>query len=133
MSNNFEDVAAFHEKYGLEPNDDMTAQEYYDLVQFRIKFLREEFHEFIAGYEEDDHAQMFDALLDLVYVAMGTAYLLQYPWQEGWDLVQAANMSKVRALHPDESKRSSAWDVIKPDGWQAPDIKRLLQDHGFDA
>lgn len=102
-------------------------------MAFRIKFLEEELQEFKDAYAEGDHAGMFDALLDLVYVAHGTAHLQGYPWVQGWALVQAANMAKVRA-QPDgsNSKRGSGWDVVKPEGWTAPDIAQLLTEYGWE-
>ena len=123
-----------------------------DLLAFRTKFMLEELREFItaAGLDVElnvmtgdmvvhvperplvYHPDMFDALLDLVYVAMGTAHLLGYPWQEGWDAVQKANMEKVRAAKDgSDSKRASAWDVVKPKGWRAPDIRGILRKYGF--
>lgn len=79
-----------------------------------------------------DDAKAFDALLDLNYVSHGTAHLLGYPWQIGWNAVQAANMAKERAAKDgSDSKRGSAWDVVKPPGWTAPNIDKILQDHGW--
>lgn len=79
-----------------------------------------------------DHAQTFDALIDMVYVAFGTAHLFGYPWHEGWGLVQAANMTKVRAQSDgSDSKRGSSFDVVKPEGWRAPDIDGLLWLRGW--
>ncbi len=95
--------------------------------------MEEELEEFEIGKGADDHAQMFDALLDLVYVAMGTAHLLGYPWQAGWEAVQAANMAKVRAAADgSDSKRGSSYDVVKPLGWLPPDILAILERHATD-
>jgi predicted HAD superfamily Cof-like phosphohydrolase len=130
----FEDVGEFHRKMGLPTSDrDQHGPHQWDdeLLEFRIRFLREELDEFIEGVEETDHAKMFDALLDLVYVAFGTAHLLGYPWEDGWNAVQAANIAKRRAQTADESKRGSALDVVKPEGWQPPDIEGLLRRHGW--
>lgn len=130
MASNFSDVGDFHEKFGLRRSDkgDNEIQEIdEDLLKFRLKFLWEELDEFEAGLKVEDHAQMFDALLDLVYVAMGTAHLLGYPWQDGWNAVQHANMQKVRAAKDgSDSKRGSSFDVVKPEGWTAPDIEAIL-------
>jgi predicted HAD superfamily Cof-like phosphohydrolase len=135
VSSNFDDVGDFHEKFGLDnvthhgpgPRD-VPA----DLLDFRRKFLQEELDEFDRGREAGDDAQMFDALMDLVYVAMGTAHLMGYPWQDGWARVQAANMAKVRAAADgSDSKRGSAFDVVKPEGWRPPDIDGLLEQVGF--
>lgn len=145
MTSNFRDVGEFHEKFELDvvhedcyencqhkprPRDEWNGE----LIEFRARFLREELDEFNEGVRERDHAKMADALIDLVYVAMGTAHLLGYPWEELWDEVQRANMSKVRAS-PDgsNSKRRSRWDVVKPLGWTPPEIDAVLWCHGFDT
>jgi predicted HAD superfamily Cof-like phosphohydrolase len=135
---NFDDVGNFHEKFALDntTHQDTGQRSPMDpeLLDFRLKFLKEELEEFETGMEEEDHEQMFDALLDLVYVAMGTAHLLGYPWQEGWDLVQRANMAKERAAADgSNSKRGTQWDVVKPPGWTPPAIGGLLERHGFDV
>lgn len=149
-TSNFSDVGDFHEKFGLHnvTHHDYGPQDVTDeLLEFRVKFMIEELMEFIEGLGADyspitdemrfdrgprDHAQMFDALLDLVYVAMGTAHLLGYPWQLGWDRVQNANMKKVRAQKDgSDSKRGSSFDVVKPPGWTPPDIEGLIRALGY--
>lgn len=156
---NHHDVGLFHAQFGLDntTNAEVGPRAFDpELMGFRVNFLLEEVDEFIqaigaklevsdivvggsrvvrAEVPEDaqvDHAQAFDALLDLVYVAMGTAHFLGYPWQEGWDLVQRANMSKVRAQKDgSDSKRGSSFDVVKPAGWTPPDIEGLLKRAGW--
>jgi predicted HAD superfamily Cof-like phosphohydrolase len=95
--------------------------------------MQEELDEFIDAINRMDHADAFDALIDLVYVAMGTAHLFGYPWQDGWDEVQRANMTKQRAATADQSKRASTWDVVKPPDWTPPDIAGVLKEAGFDV
>lgn len=132
---NFTDVGRFHEKFGLDNTTfrDVGPREWdKDLMEFRLKFLREELDEFIEGKNEQDVVKMFDALLDLVYVAMGTAHLLGLPWEAGWSLVQQANMAKVRAAADgSDSKRGSAFDVVKPEGWEPPDLQKVLNLYGW--
>lgn len=153
---NWADVGRFHSKFGLDtPLNRGVGPRCFDaeLMRFRIKFMLEELKEFIAGCgwvlanDDDgnliiiapnrsviDHAQTFDALLDLVYVALGTAHLMGYPWQEGWKRVQQANMQKVRAKEDgSDSKRGSSFDVVKPPGWTPPDIESLLIAYGWDG
>lgn len=150
---NFHDVGKFHQKFGL-PNStyDQPGPREVDkkLMDFRIKFMYEELEEFVLGANEQDHEKMFDSLIDLVYVAMGTAHLLGYPWDEGWDEVQRANMTKERCeldhvfVHNDtntcvecgqprqkHSLRGSVNDVIKPEGWLPPNVKGVLRRWGF--
>lgn len=125
---NFNDVGDFHVRFGLPRSGRPGGQPDFDpeLMTFRIKFMEEELDEFTEAVDQGDHAGAFDALIDLVYVAMGTAHFLNYPWERGWDEVQRANMTKVRAQSAEESKRGSTFDVVKPAGWQAPDLQRVL-------
>lgn len=129
---NFEDVGAFHSKFGLHNVNDAGsgptfAMNSYELMEFRRKFLHEELEEFETGLEEGDIAQVADALVDLVYVALGTAHLLGLPWEELWADVQRANMSKERAAGDgSNSKRGSSFDVIKPEGWVPPKTVEIL-------
>lgn len=136
MPHNFDDVGMFHEKFGLPSVcwiSDIGPKELpQELVEFRIKFLQEELDEFIEGYNEDDQAKMADALIDLVYVAMGTAHFMGLPWQELWKDVQQANMRKVRAQSDgSNSKRGSSFDVVKPEGWVGPKTEEILSSYGW--
>ena len=134
---NFEDVGQFHEKFGLPRSSDShraiphndTPRE---LLEFRAAFMAEELDEFMRAMERDDIPEMFDALLDLVYVALGTAHVMNLPWQAGWNRVQASNMAKVRAAKDgSDSKRDSSWDVVKPEGWIPPHLEELLTSLGW--
>lgn len=127
---NFDDVGDFHEKFDLDnvthrgvgPRDVPR-----ELIDFRVRFLEEELQEFKDAVAANDVPKMFDALLDLTYVAMGTAHLCGFPWDEGWAEVQRANMAKVRARSDgSDSTRNSAWDVVKPEGWEPPDLEQVL-------
>lgn len=50
-------------------------------------------------------------------------------WDELWEDVQRANMSKERALRAGDSKRGSTWDVIKPQGWVSPRTAEIIAKH----
>jgi len=152
---NYEDVGEFHHKFDLPSSHygnvrpQMVSN---DLMLFRIHFLEEELQELkdAVGYETTavyaddtivkvvssvsndwDLAEVFDALLDITYVAMGTSHLFGFPWEEGWDEVQRANITKVRAARQEDSKRGSIWDVVKPPGWVAPNVGGVLENYGW--
>ena len=130
MASNYDDVKVFHFAMGLPlPGSPQLLDR--ETRKFREKFMHEELDEFHGACANYDLAGAADALVDLVYVAMGTAAMMGLPWQELWDEVQRANMAKQRAL-PDgsDSKRGSSLDVVKPMGWQPPDIKGVLRKHG---
>lgn len=128
---NFEDVGQFHARFGLPVAGENTHPRMLDddLRDFRVKFMHEELEEFQVAADDGNLAGCADALIDLVYVAMGTAHMMGLPWEKLWDEVQRANMAKVRAASKDESKRGSLWDVVKPEGWTPPDIEGVLAEH----
>lgn len=150
-SKEFQDVRDFHQKFELLCFDKPARLTKRKLVE-RIEFLQEELNEFVEGcglclYVEptasgyavevtdgemetplpQDLAKQADALVDLVYVALGTAVMLGLPWDWLWDDVQRANMAKVRGM----TKRGHAVDVTKPPGWQGPQTQRILDLAGY--
>jgi predicted HAD superfamily Cof-like phosphohydrolase len=135
------DIQQFHERFGLD-YDGKPRELPDDLRKFRIQFLAEELCEYVGlkGTPKDlvasvlrDHdfkpqlEDQLDALVDLVYVALGTAYLHGFTFDEAWRLVHTANMRKVRVTRAIDSSRNSVYDVCKPDGWKAPDLSHLVR------
>ena len=120
--NLLQDVKEFHEKFGLA-YDGPPRELSLELRVFRREFLKEELREYVTA---ETLYEQLDALVDLVYVALGTARLHGFDFDEAWRRVHQANMSKVRAQKDSDSKRgSAAFDVVKPSGWVAPYLKDL--------
>lgn len=105
-----------------------------DVQQFRVDFLKEEVMEFEEAFEEKDLVGCFDALLDLAYVLLGTAYLMGlFPvWRQGFAAVHTANMrGKCRADDPrvaiDKTglapKARHPNDVVKLPEFIGPELK----------
>lgn len=111
------DIVEFHDKFGLLYYD-LPRELPEDLRDFRINFMKEELTEYINAKTKED---MLDALVDLCYVALGTAQLHGFNFNEAWKRVHAANMAKVRA----PSERSE-YDIVKPEGWTPPDLSDLV-------
>lgn len=144
---NFHDVGSFHARFGLPVSDGDAHHIDPRVTLFRLRFLIEELAEyatavgfpFLAGvlshaaaeahveHEKVDLPETADALVDLVYIALGTAHYHGIPWQAVWDEVQRANMTKVRATDETASKRRSTLDVVKPVGWVPPDVAGVLK------
>jgi predicted HAD superfamily Cof-like phosphohydrolase len=138
------DVDAFHTKFGLFYDGEPRALPD-ELLQFRLDFMREEMGEYrVQRYllaqllserplNIDAIAtvldKQIDALVDLVYVVIGTARLHGFDFNASWRRVHEKNMQKVRAQHADESKRGSTFDVIKPPGWTPPSHVDLVRHH----
>lgn len=121
------DVEALHRKFGMPPMVKHPGFLSEEDMEFRIKFLEEELEEIrVAYYEQGDLEQFLDGLLDLIYVAIGTGYLMNLPLAEGWQRVQSANLAKQRVEHSGESKRGSRLDLKKPPNWRPPTFRDLL-------
>lgn len=155
-SDHLRKVSEFHEKFGLvmQANSRPDFLGSVELAEFRANFLQEELTEYCEAHglemiiEEDqtrwvirqvpeghvipglDLEKCLDALIDLEYVLLGTVHLHGFAgiYDQAFDRVQSANMSKVRTERPEDSKRGSGFDVIKPEGWEPPVFADLL-DH----
>lgn len=141
-----EDVEEFHRKFGLLYEGKPRAV-VGELGDFRVKFMHEELEEYkeaafalsllmSSEHEQLDEAEIavqlakqLDALVDLTYVVLGSAHLHGFDFREAWRRVHEANMKKVRAASAAVSKRGSAFDVVKPPGWEAPSHIDLVEDH----
>jgi predicted HAD superfamily Cof-like phosphohydrolase len=130
---NFTDVGDFHRRFDLPHLGDGSPPRLLspDEFKFRYEFLKEELTELFEAHSCGDLPGFLDALVDLVYVACGTAHLSGLPFDAAWDEVQRANLTKVRATSANDplSKRGHALDVVKPPGWVAPDIEGVLRRH----
>lgn len=127
------DIADFHKKFGLDYTGD--PHELDPLLQrFRMRFIREEYLELRRAMTEEfesdnEHTakiareNQLDAIIDLMYVLLGYAYLRGWDFEEAWRRVHAANMKKRRA-NPGEGR--SFWDVVKPEGWMRPNLLDLV-------
>jgi len=141
------DIARFHEKFGLEQNNTKvivsTEPEPEDALLFEswIKHnhgkmtieewelrhvrLADEADEYAEAVEAEDDEETLDALVDIIYIALGTAYRRGWDFAEAWKRVHTANMEKQRG-NSTNSKYGSGFDIIKPQGWSGPDHSDLV-------
>lgn len=116
-----DDVREFSRKFGL-PTPGSALMPDQDLHGFRWKFMKEELDELDLAWARGDLVSYLDALVDLVYVAVGTAIMCGMPFDQAWHAVQRANMAKERATGADDprSTRPHVLNVVKPAGWVGP-------------
>lgn len=119
------DVVTFHQKFNIDYDGPPRFLDE-ELQIFRNDIMMEELDEYFQAVAEQDPAKMFDSLIDLMYVVLGTARMHGFPIEKGWAMVHFANMCKVKALHADQSTRKFAGDIIKPPGWVHPDLSKLV-------
>jgi len=100
------------------------------LAAQRVEHLHEELEEYehaLSPATAPPRAleDALDALVDLVYVAVGNAYLHGFPFEAAWDRVHAANMTK-RGVGVDAAEKQG---VVKPNDWQPPHLTDLVMTH----
>lgn len=140
----YSDIKDFHKKFGLDYSGPPRQLDV-DLGTFRTKFMCEELCEYTGVPSVDrklieaaivEHVpreglpplvDQLDALVDLIYVALGTAYCHGFDFDEAWRRVHAKNMEKVRVKKATESLRGSTYDVVKPPGWTPADLSDLVR------
>lgn len=127
MTTNFEKVGEFRIKFGLGIRSGVRAPED-DVFLFRYELCLEELKELLAAHRKLDLVGVADAIADLLYVTYGMAYEYGIPIDDVFAEVHRANMQKVRAKGDDDplGVRKSGSDVVKPDGFVPPNIKRVL-------
>jgi predicted HAD superfamily Cof-like phosphohydrolase len=110
-----------HEVLGLKIPDEPTALEP-ERFTFAMTALQEELDEFREAYESGDFSGQTDALIDLVYFALGRLLEMGIPPGPAFAEVQEANMRKKRG----QTKRGHEIDAAKPVGWAGPDYRWLI-------
>ena len=122
----YADVVAFHEKFGIDYKGGVRFLDK-GLQKFRDARLREELAEYQHACDAANPEGMLDALVDLVYIALGTAHIHGFhKFDEAWRRVHAANMQKVNMSVENPSKHGHVTDIVKPKGWVAPDLSDLV-------
>jgi predicted HAD superfamily Cof-like phosphohydrolase len=109
-----------HAKFGDKPAlvAAMTPEVRRAYYEFRMAFLQEELDELRSAETAED---VVDAVIDLCVVAVGTLHAFGVDAREAWRRVQEANMAKSPGSNPNRPNKFGLPDLIKPDGWQAPD------------
>lgn len=119
-------VKVFHEKFGFANGTEKGEGFFNDesVKNLRVNLMHEELAEFEDALASGDKVAMLDALIDLCWVAKGTALTMGIPveeWANGVDAVFNANMSKLLVESEGDSKRGHKMDVKKPAGWFGPE------------
>lgn len=96
-----------------------------DEQALRFNLITEEFHEVLDALTKKDLPEIAKELVDLVYVTIGTAVQYGIPFNDVWEEVHASNMAKVDPVTGKVRRREDG-KVLKPEGWQKPDIKKVL-------
>jgi len=114
LNETWEMVKEFHQRFG-HPAEEKPVLLDADRVQKRYNWMLEEINEF---KESPDIYNQADAMIDLIYFAVGTLVEMGVKPNKLFDIVHSANMEK---LWPDgKPYYNGEGKTIKPENWQDP-------------
>lgn len=117
MNKEWREVREFHEKFG-HPVEDRPVEMKPERARKRYNWMLEEINEFL---EADEIVEQADAMIDVIYFALGTLVEMGIEPDSLFEIVQEANMSK---LWPDGKPHYNAeGKTIKPSTWEDPHEK----------
>ncbi len=116
------DMYEFHGKFGVrEAVEKLTPEMLREFLQFRIRFLEEELDELKDAADQKNNAEIVDACIDLVVVALGTLDAYQVDVEKAWNLVLAANMTKSPGIKASRPNKFGLPDMVKSPDFVSPD------------
>lgn len=101
------------------PNDMLNTAEH----DISVKCLTEEIDEFVEAHAKGDYIGCVDAIIDLMYFAVGVMYKMGLTPEEMdacMTAVHEANMEKKLGVNHRRGDGSAA-DAVKPEGWVSPE------------
>jgi predicted HAD superfamily Cof-like phosphohydrolase len=95
-----------------------------DARVLRAHIMCEELAEAVRALLKGDEVELLDALVDLIYVAVGTAITYDLPLADAWIEIQRSNMTKERQDSGDDKRFRGKGPNFSP-----ADLKTVLENH----
>lgn len=92
---------------------------YYTLIKEEVQELQE-------ALDNNDRVEVLDALIDIIVVAAGAVNSTGSNGQGAWDEVMKTNFAKIDPVSGKVKKREDG-KVLKPEGWQAPNLRPFIK------
>ena len=89
-------------------------------LEFRLKFIKEEYDETREAIIDEDAEEIVDGLIDICVVAIGTLDAMGVNAHTAWDEIFNANMNKEVGIKEERPNPLGLPDLIKPPGWKNP-------------
>ncbi|SVA98873.1 uncharacterized protein METZ01_LOCUS151727 [marine metagenome] len=115
------DINRMQNKYGVrEWVNHATPFQLKKYLEFRLKFIKEEYDETREAIIMEDSEEIVDGLIDICVVAIGTLDAMGVNAHKAWDEIFEANMTKEVGVKESRPNPLGIPDLIKPEGWTAP-------------
>ena len=116
------DIHEFHRKFGIEYKGD-TRKLPVEKMKNRVKHMREELTELDNAVKQGNPVAQVDALMDLIYLAVGTLYLQGFNFKECWKEVHESNMTRMK-VPMGEGKHGT--NIVKGDKFIEPNYVKFI-------
>jgi hypothetical protein len=118
-------VKTMHKKFNITSDEVIFTSEE---KNFRIACLQEELNEYKEATNKEDE---LDSLIDLIVFALGTVERQNFTkiFDEAFQRVMNANCQKE--IGENKKRGSFSLDLVKPEGWKAPNFKDLFEQHNL--
>ena len=126
MKKKIASVELFHRSFGLGVSHSMKADLGTAKNKLRFNLMDEENKEYLEAAQNNDLAEVADALGDMLYILCGTIleHGMQYKIEEVFEEIQRSNMSKLgkdgKPIYRDDGK------VLKGPEYFKPNIQAIL-------
>ena len=129
MNREWEAVKLFHEKFNHPVAEHPRVMES-ERAHKRYNWMKEEIDEFIEAVEQQDIVEQADAMIDVMYFALGTLVEMGIKPDALFEIVQKANMSKL--WEDGLPHYNSEGKTIKPSNWKDPhnELKKVIENMG---
>ncbi|QGZ13927.1 hydrolase [Rhizobium phage RL38J1] len=136
----FELVDTMHEKFGFYKSvDQFDKEKFLEFLKFRAGTqIQEEVNEFKDAIEAFKYAasrddedgmkeavrEINDAIIDILVFTFGTSTftMTKDEVEKSYSTVMEANLQKEAGIKPGRPNPWKMPDLLKPEGWQSPDI-----------
>jgi len=118
-----DDINRMHKKFGVHEWFEKNKHDK-DLMKkylgFRLSMCKEELYETMDAFDAKDPEEIVDGLIDMCVFAIGTLDVFGVDPNEAWDRIYNANMAKSPGVKEGRPNPFGLPDLIKPEGWEAP-------------
>ena len=126
MEKLFDQRREFNDAFKISSNDffDVITTSEYGL---EFNMLNEELNEYFTACRENDRVEIADAIGDMLYLIIGTAYKHGLDAEELGKVMDEIHRSNMSKLHNGEVVKNSVGKVVKPDTFSPPNIAEVLE------
>lgn len=126
MEKLFNQRREFNDAFRIDSNDhfDLLSTAEYGL---EFNMLNEELHEYFTACKESNRVEIADAIGDMLYLIIGTAYKHGLDAEELGKVMDEIHRSNMSKLHNGEVVKNSIGKIVKPDTFSPPNIAEVLE------